>query len=157
MVGKAIRDFERDSLFINTKLRVTGNDTKDDILARAQKCLERLETPYLDGFMLWNADSVNLLKNEAFHQAFKQLKSEGKAKYCGVSYHGAFWYDTPKETMEEVLVNAAEDGRFDLVLLVYNFVQRQMGENILNACKKNNVGTTLMKTQPFGGYQSGHV
>jgi aryl-alcohol dehydrogenase-like predicted oxidoreductase len=153
MVGKAIRDFERDSLFINTKLRVTGNDTKDDILARAQKCLERLDTPYLDGVMLWNADSVNLLKNEAFHQAVKQLKSEGKAKFCGVSYHGAFWYDTPKESMEEVLVTAAEDGRFDLVLLVYNFVQRQMGENILNACKKNNVGTTLMKTQPFGGYQ----
>jgi uncharacterized protein len=152
MVGKAIRDFERDSLFINTKLRVTANDTKDDILARAQKCLERLDTPYLDGFMLWNADSVNLLRNEAFHQAFAQLKKEGKAKYCGVSYHGAFWYDTPKETMEEVLVTAAEDGRFDLVLLVYNFVQRQMGENILNACKKNNVGTTLMKAQPFGGY-----
>ena len=151
MVGKAIKDFERDSLFINTKLRVTANDTKDDILARAQKCLERLDTSYLDGFMLWNADSVKLLRNDAFHQAFKQLKSEGKVKYCAVSYHGAFWYDNPKESMEEVLVNAAEDGRFDLVLLVYNFVQQQMGENILSACRKNNVGTTIMKTQPFGG------
>jgi predicted aldo/keto reductase-like oxidoreductase len=152
MIGRAIKDFERDSLFINTKVRVTEKDTKDDILARAQNCLDRLDTSYVDGLMLWNADSVNMLRNEAFHQAFKQLKNEGKAKYCSVSYHGAFWNDDPKETMEEVLVKAAEDGRFDLVLLVYNFVQRQMGENILNACRKNNVGTTIMKTEPFGGY-----
>jgi predicted aldo/keto reductase-like oxidoreductase len=151
IVGKAIKDFKRDSLFINTKVRISEKDTKDDILARAQKCLDRLQTGYIDGLMLWNPDSVNHLKNEAFHQAVKQLKSEGKVKYCGVSHHGAFWNDTPKESMEEVLVNAAEDGRFDLVLLVYNFVQRQMGENILNACRKNNVGTTIMKTEPYKG------
>jgi predicted aldo/keto reductase-like oxidoreductase len=53
--------------------------------------------------------------------------------------------------MEDILSNAIEDGRFDLLLLVYNFVQEEMGRRILEMCRKKNLGTTLMKTDPFGG------
>ncbi len=36
-------------------------------------------------------------------------------------------------------------------MFVYNYVQQEMGENILRLCAKHNIGTTLMKTDPFGG------
>ena len=151
MVGKAIKGYSRSSIFLNTKIGVTGNDTKDTILTRVRKCLERLDTDYLDGLMLWNAGSVKEIKNNDFHNAFNQLKNEGRVKYCGVSCHGSNMGSEPDETMEKIIGNAIEDGRFDLVLFVYNYVQREMGENILKACAIKNIGTTLMKTDPFGG------
>ncbi|MFH1320084.1 MAG: aldo/keto reductase [Bacteroidota bacterium] len=151
MVGKAIKGINRGSIFLNTKIGVSENDTKENILTRVRKCLERLDTDYLDGLTLWNAGSVTEIKNKAFHNAFDQLKNEGRIKYCGVSCHGSNMGTESKENMEKIIGNAIEDGRFDLVLFVYNYVQQEMGKNILKACTKKNIGTTLMKTDPFGG------
>jgi len=78
-------------------------------------------------------------------------KSRDKVRFCGVSNHGSQWSDVP-ETMDKVLQAAAEDGRFDVMLFVYNFLQQEQGEKVLNACKENNVGATLMKTNPVLNY-----
>jgi predicted aldo/keto reductase-like oxidoreductase len=151
MIGKAIKDFNRSSLFINTKISVSDKDTKDSIVLRARKCLERLDTDYLDGLMLWNAKSVDETKNKAFHQAVRQLRNEGRVKFCGISCHGSNFIDDPEETMEQIICKAADSGQFDVVMFVYNYVQKEMGENILKECAKKNIGTTLMKIDPFGG------
>jgi aryl-alcohol dehydrogenase-like predicted oxidoreductase len=151
MVGKAIKQTARDSLFINTKISIGKNDTEETIKARVSKCLERLQTGYIDGLMLWGVSSVAETKNEVFHSAFRQMKDGGLVKYCGVSCHGSSWGEGTEENMEKIMITAAEDGRFDLVMFVYNYLQRGMGENILKVCEKNNIGTTLMKTNPFGG------
>jgi predicted aldo/keto reductase-like oxidoreductase len=75
-----------------------------------------------------------------------RLKAEGKVRFRGVSYHGP---GSPQQgSMGDVLSAAAEDGRFDLMLLVYNFLNHDEGDRILAACKANNVGTTAMKTAP---------
>jgi len=80
MVGRAIKDEERSSLFISTKISVDQNDTVESLKSRVRKCLERLQTSYIDGLMLWGATSVENIKTGAFHEAFKQLKSEGHVK-----------------------------------------------------------------------------
>ena len=54
--------------------------------------------------------------------------------------------------MEEILLVAVEDGRFDVVLLAYNYLRQEMGEKVLKACKEKNVGTTIMKTDPYNRY-----
>jgi|WetSurMetagenome_2_1015567.scaffolds.fasta_scaffold00003_224 uncharacterized protein len=153
LVGKAITGLDRSTLFVNTKIRITDNDTTEGIVIRVRKCLERLNTSYLDGLMLWNPGSVKAVKNKIFHQAFQQLKEEGRVKYCGVSCHGSEYTEELQENMEKIICGAIEDGRFDHVLFVYNYVQREMGENILKESLKKNVGTMLMKTDPLGkGY-----
>jgi predicted aldo/keto reductase-like oxidoreductase len=88
---------------------------------------------------------VKNLNNKAFHAAIETLKAAGQVKHAGVSCHG------PRgegDSMEKILVAAAEDGRFDVMLLVYNFLKVEEGEKILKACAKNNVGTSLMKVKP---------
>jgi predicted aldo/keto reductase-like oxidoreductase len=50
--------------------------------------------------------------------------------------------------MGDVLSAAAEDGRFDVLLLVYNFMNHEESDRIIAAAKANNVGTTAMKTSP---------
>ena len=153
LVGKAIEGKDRKKLFINTKLRIAETDKQDEIVQKARKCLERLKTDYLDGMMLWNPSSADEVNNREFHRAFQQLKSEGRVKFCGISSHGSEYNEMNKENMEQIICGAVEDGRFDLVLFVYNYVQREMGQNILKLCAEKNVGTMLMKTDPLGkGY-----
>ena len=54
--------------------------------------------------------------------------------------------------MAKVLLAAAEDGRFDVFLMAYNFLQMDQAERVLEACKEKNIGTTLMKTTPVAKY-----
>ena len=54
--------------------------------------------------------------------------------------------------MDQTILAAADDGRFDVVLFTYNFIQREKGEKILKACREKNMGTTLMKTDPVRAY-----
>jgi len=150
-IGKALKGRDRKKVFISTKLGLRENATKENIIERTNKCLERLQMDYVDCLMIHMPSTVAALNNEAYHAAIKDLKTEGKVRFSGLSNHGSQWGDVP-DTMEDVHLAAAEDGRFDVALLVYNFIQRDMGENILKAYKKNNVGATLMKTNPVLNY-----
>ena len=153
MVGRAIRDFDRKSLFLNTKLMISATDTQESIVERTRKCLERLQTDYVDGLMLWNPNELTEIKNEAFHKAVEQLKSEGRVRFCGISHHGQEYEGATRGNMEETIITAIEDGRFDVVLFVYNYAQQKMGENILKMCVQKNIGSMLMKTDPLSkGY-----
>lgn len=155
-IGDAIRGRDRKKIFISTKLPLRSGVTKEEVVQRANKCLERLQMEYIDCLMIHMPSTVAALKNEAYHSAIQDLKTEGKVRFSGLSNHGSQWGDVP-ETMETVHLAAAEDGRFDVALLVYNFIQREMGENILKAYKKKNVGATLMKTNPVLNYMERKV
>ncbi len=106
---------------------------------------------YVDCLMMHSPLKVESLKNEHFHAAIKQLKTEGKLRFAGMSNHGTQWRDAV-DPMEKVCLAAAADGRFDVMLFVYNFLQYEPAERILKACKEKSVGVTLMKTNPVGGY-----
>jgi len=150
-MGQAIKGRDRKSLFINTKLHIKEDESKTSILERAHKCLERLDTEYVDCLMTHNPSSVKMVKYETFHDACQQLKSEGKLRFVGISNHGVNGNED-EEPMDKVLLSAAEDGRFAVMLLVYNFIQREMGEKVLKACQEKDIGATLMKTNPVGSY-----
>jgi predicted aldo/keto reductase-like oxidoreductase len=150
-IGKAMQGRDRKKVFITTKLGLRDSVTKQDVITRANQCLERLRMDYIDCLQIHMPSTVAALKNQAYHDAIKDLKTEGKVRFSGLSNHGSQWRDVP-ETMEDVHLAAAEDGRFDVALLVYNFIQRDMGENILKAYRKKNVGATLMKTNPVLNY-----
>lgn len=146
IIGDALKFMDRKKVFITTKLPLSEEDTEDTILERFRKCQERLQTEYVDALSMHGVNDVASLNNTSFHSAFKRLKAEGRVKFVGLSCHG------PRrgsgDSMEKILCAAAEDGRFDLMLLVYNFMNKEAGDKVLAACKKNNVGTTAMKTSP---------
>jgi len=145
-IGEALRHIDRKKVFITTKLQLKDEDTQQTILDRFGKCQERLATDYVDALYIHSVPKVSALDNAAFHGAVKQLKADGRLRFAGVSNHGSRAED--EENMDSVLVAAAEDGRFDLMLIAYNFMNRDKGDKVLAACKKNNVGTTAMKTAP---------
>jgi len=152
IVGKAIKGHDRKSIFINSKMLMEGDTSKEGLIKRVYKALEELDTEYIDCMMMHLPDKLESVKTESFHAAMAQLKSEGKICHVGASHHGSFWFKDPEETMEKILLAAADDGRFDVFLMAYNFLQMDQAKKVLKVCKKKKIGTALMKTKPVAAY-----
>jgi len=148
LIGSVIKDRNRKSLFITSKLEIKEDVSRESFLKRTRKCLEELQTDDIDCMMMHLPEKIETLKTEGFHAAMNQLKTEGRVRFVGVSHHGSFWFKDPEETMEKVLLAAADDGRFDVFLMAYNFLQMDRSERVLQVCREKNIGTTLMKTTP---------
>ena len=155
-IGEALKGRDRKSVFITTKLNLTFNSgtSKELIKERFAKCLERMQTDYADCLMI-HMCTLDQVGHEAFHAAADELKSEGRVKFLGLSNHGPEQriYGNLTDPMEKVLAAAVEDGRYDVVLVVYNFLQKEQGEKILEACATKQMGVTLMKTNPVNVYK----
>ncbi len=151
LIGNVIKDLEREKLFIVTKLAysIKEYESAQDIIDRANASLERLQTDYVDCFMIHGAENSERVRNKHYHKAVEQLKKEGKIRSTGISCHGHSWWDNPEETFEQVLMTAVDDGRFDIIMLPYNFFEPEMGERVLKACGENNIGTMIMKSVPI--------
>ena len=156
--GEALKMWDRKKIFVTTKLNLLsyGPDkaTKEGLKERFAQCLERLQTDYVDCLMIHMTSTADQVKHEGFHSAARELKAEGRIKYIGLSNHGPEQriYGNVKEPMEKVLLAAVEDGRFDVALFVYNFLQKEQGEKIIRACREKDMGVTLMKTNPVNVY-----
>lgn len=154
IVGNAIKGRDRKSIFIASKMSMEKDISKEGLVKRVRKVLRELNTEYIDCMMMHMPEKVETLKTKGFHAAMQQLKAEGRVRHVGVSNHGSFWFRDPKETMDKVLLAAADDGRFDVFLFAYNFLQMDQGKRVLEICKKKKIGTALMKTTPVFKYYS---
>jgi predicted aldo/keto reductase-like oxidoreductase len=150
-IGEAIKGRDRKSLFITTKIRMDGLADAAAVGEQLRQSLERLQTDYVDCLMLPGPPTAASVKNELFHQAVEELKKQGKVRFAGAASHGSRM-PGQGEPMENVLLAAVEDGRFDVLLLVYNFLQKEPGEKVLEAAAKKNLGLTIMKSNPLGRY-----
>ncbi len=149
IIGNVIHEFDRNKLFINTKLYTeTSFPSKEAVIERTNQSLKRLKTDYVDCMMIHSAENSAILKDEAFHAGMEQLKKEGKVRFVGVSCHGNNWAYNTDENLETILMAAIEDGRFDVILLAYNFVNADIAEKILDACEKKDIATIIMKSNP---------
>lgn len=150
-VGEALKNRDRKSVFVTTKLNLTFDKRNDKaaIRDRFQKCLERMRLESADCLMI-HMCTLAQVKYEPYHEAFRELKAEGKVRFSGLSNHGAdlSLYGRLDDPMDQVVLAAAEDGRFDVVLFAYNYLKADVGGKILAACKAKDMGTTLMKMDP---------
>jgi len=123
-IGEAMQFMERKKIFITTKLVLEDTDTEGTLVERFGKCLERLKTDYADALFMHAIQDVNTVTNAAFHSAVERLKAEGRVRFGGISCHGP--RGDEGDSLEKILVTAAEDGRFDLMLFTYNFLNKEV-------------------------------
>jgi predicted aldo/keto reductase-like oxidoreductase len=146
VIGGAMQHMDRKKIFITTKLLIKDDDTEQTLVDRYGKCLERLKTNYADALFMHAVGKVNLITHQGFQAALSRLKADGKVRFGGISCHGP--REDGEDSMADVLLAAVEDGRFDLMLLSYNFMNKDEAEKVLAACTAKNIGTTAMKTAP---------
>jgi predicted aldo/keto reductase-like oxidoreductase len=142
VIGKALKP-HRDKVFIASKFCTgAGHLPKDtpvpEIIAAVEGSLKRLQTDYLDVCIIHETNSLDRLMAPTFHEAFDRLKEQGKVRFLGVSSH------TPN--LEEVMRHAVDSGRFQMLLVAYNFNNWPDLTTIFHDAKQRGVGVVAMKT-----------
>ncbi len=124
----------RKEVFLVTKLQAKGGNFTE----RLDKCLERLQTSYVDLFFvpaLTGIDEMTPFKDWA-----AEMKKAGKIKAFGFSTH---------TNMEDCLLGAAKLDWIDAVMTTYNFqvMNNPQMQEAVNACAKAGIGLVAMKSQ----------
>jgi predicted aldo/keto reductase-like oxidoreductase len=155
LIGNAIKNYDREKLFLTTKINTSLGLalSSDDIIQRAEESLKRLNTPYIDLYMMHQAQSLIKVGDRNFHRACDKLKKDGKIRFRGLSCHGTLWWQEPGGNLEDILMSAIDDERFDVLFFPYNFLEPEMGERVIKACKEKNIGTMIMKSNPVLVYE----
>ncbi|MGA9755949.1 MAG: aldo/keto reductase [Desulfobaccales bacterium] len=125
----------RKEIFLVTKLQTKGGDFTE----RLDKCLQRLQTAYLDLFLMPALSTIDEL-TPAIKDWAAQMKKAGKFKFFGFATH---------TNMEDCLVAAAKLDWIDAVMFTYNFqvMNTLKMQGAVNAASQAGIGLVAMKSQ----------
>ncbi len=142
-LGEGIRGFPRDELFIVSKFctpngHLNSNTPLPKVIQSVEDSLRRLQTDYLDLVHIHAVNSIDRLMAPTIHEAFDRLKEAGKVRFMGVSSH------TPD--LETVMRHAVDSGRFDVIMVAYNFNHWPDLTQIFHTAHEKGVGVVAMKT-----------
>ena len=143
-MGRALRSVPRDQVFIATKFCTPeGHLPPGTPVARYKEVIEeslgRLGTDHVDLVHVHSCDEIARLMDPNMHEAFEELKREGKVRFLGFSSH------TPN--LVQVANQAIDSGRFDVMMLAYHHgIWPQIPEIIHRARTQQNMGVVAMKT-----------
>ncbi|HYD49719.1 MAG TPA: aldo/keto reductase [Terriglobales bacterium] len=142
-LGAAIQGARRDKLFVVSKFCNADGHLADDtpvkdVIAAVESSLQRLRTDYLDLVHVHACNSIERLMAANIHEAFDRLKEAGKVRFIGVSSH------TPD--LEKVMRHAVDSGRFDVIMVAYNFKNWPDLTQIFADAHRRGVGVVAMKT-----------
>lgn len=136
LVGEAIKIFPREDLFLVSKV-YPHNAGRKNIFTSLKRSLERLDTPYLDLYLLHWRGSVPLSETIA---CMEEMKKEGLIKNWGVSN-----FDT--DDMKELLSYPSGD-QCSVNQVLYHLGSRGIEYDLLPYLKKENIA--LMAYCPLG-------
>ena len=138
-LSKCLKDYDRSSYYLTSKLPVFRMETKEDALKFFNESCERLQTDYIDFYLLHalNASSVQKIKELGVIDEMKKLIKEGRIKHLGFSIHA------PKE----VLVDALELYDFDFVQIQLNYLDmvHEPGFEGYEILTKKNIPVVIME------------
>lgn len=142
-LGEGIRGTPRDALFIASKFCTPDGHLATDtpareVIAAVESSLTRLGTDYLDLVHIHAVNSTDRLMAPGIHEAFDRLRDAGKVRFLGVSSH------TPD--LETVMRRAVDSGRFDVIMVAYNFRNWPDLAGIFHDAHERGVGVVAMKT-----------
>jgi predicted aldo/keto reductase-like oxidoreductase len=142
-LGEGIRGTPRDKLFIVSKFctpdgHLATDASADAVVAAVEASLRRLGTDYVDLVHIHAVNSLDRLMAPGIHDAVERLRRDGKVRFLGVSSH------TPD--LETVMRQAVDSGRFDVIMVAYNFANWPGLHEIFHDAHQRGVGVVAMKT-----------
>jgi len=137
-LGPAVKG-QREKVVIASK---DGAGTAEAMLAAIDDSLQVLDTDYIDIFKLHGVCQFDDLERRtgpgSALEGLQKAREQGKIRFVGISGHNA-----------DVLTKAVETGQFDVILVIFNYMNTEPEERLLDACAEHGVGVTIMK--PLGG------
>ena len=129
---------DRKKVFICTKASQTNGEPQQVSNSIDQSC-ERMQTDYLDLFLLTGMRSVGNLPTELKNMVEKK-KKEGKIKLFGFSTHLG---------NDQIVTESIELGWIDALMLTYNYILMQKDDvkKQIEACAEAGIGLIAIKSQ----------
>jgi predicted aldo/keto reductase-like oxidoreductase len=113
-IGKALRG-KRDKIYLTSKGAFSAHDSATTMMETLEGSLRRLQTDYIDVYFNHAVNDVTRLHNKEFYAFVERAKHQGKIRFVGLSGHGG--------RLVECLDYAIDSGKFDVMLVAYNFGQ----------------------------------
>jgi predicted aldo/keto reductase-like oxidoreductase len=137
-IGKALQGV-RNEVILATKSHAR---TKKELLENLKMSLANLRTDHIDVYQLHNVSSEEawekITSPGGAIEGLVEARDAGRAKHIGVTSHNP-----------ELLTRIVEEEIFETAMIPFNCLATEPEERLLPLCKKNGVGTVIMK--PFGG------
>ncbi len=127
LVAKAIKGIPREQLFITTKV-LPSNLTREYLLAAARSSMQRLQTDYIDLYLIHWVKSTGQIE-EAI-EAMDELVESGKVKHIGVSNFS---------TTQLKLAQSCTDNKIVTNQVKYSLLDRSCEGELLPYCQKNDI------------------
>lgn len=128
LIGEAIKNFDRDKLFIATKVR-EWNLTYDNIISSCCNSLKRLQTDYVDLFYIHKQNKDVNIKSVC--EALNYLLAKGLIKNVGLSNVGS-------DTIQKY--NKYLTKKIYAVQNQYNLICREsQKKGVIDYCRENNI------------------
>lgn len=136
LVGEAIKPYKRSDLFITTK--VWHNHLKyDDLIAAMKASLKRLQTDYVDLYLVhWPNPEIPLKETMT---AMEHCARQGYARFIGVSNFPATMVQEAQTYLKEQKLVADQ--------VEYNLIKQDAKKDLLPYCRENNI--TLIAYRPI--------
>jgi aryl-alcohol dehydrogenase-like predicted oxidoreductase len=139
-LGRAIRGIPRDRIAIGTKIN-PSNTAPETLMEHCEASLRRLGTDYIDLYMVhwpitpgsighFTEKKAPLPSVERAFQTLRELQSQGKVRYIGVSNFAVPKLEQALDTGAEIAVNQ----------LPYSLVGRAIEYEILPLCRRIGIG-----------------
>ena len=136
IVGQAISEFDREDIFIVTKVKAE-NLKYQKLLRAANRSLDRLNVKYIDLYLIhWPNFSVPLSETM---RAMEYLYNEGKIRHIGVSNFGVSLIEEAREYLScaDIVANQVK----------YSILDRKVEKEMLPYCQRE--GIILMAYTPL--------
>jgi aryl-alcohol dehydrogenase-like predicted oxidoreductase len=142
IVGKALAGTAREQVVLSTKAgvgwegrKVTGTEMK----RRAEACLTRLRTEYVDVFHLHGVslDDYPYALAELL-PALRDLQAEGKIRFLGITEAFA------SDTSHRMLSRALEDDCWNVVMVGFSLLNQSARERVLSRTQEKKIGALCM-------------
>ena len=128
LVAQAIKNYDRKKLFIVSKVK-RDNLKHDDVLTSCEDSLKRLETDYLDLYLL-HAPNPNVHINKTM-KAMDKLKKDGRIKKIGISnFNVKRSKEAQNATQNKIVANQLH------LNLIFREPER---DGLIEYCQKNDI------------------
>lgn len=143
ITGKALDRYPRDSYYLATKLPIWEVKTLEDVDRIFHEQLERLHKDYVDFYLIHalNKDRWELIKKLGILEYCEKLRSEGKLRYFGFSFHDDY------EVFREIITSY----HWDFCQIQLNYMDKDTQATLKGVELAESLGIPMVIMEPVKG------